>query len=119
MGLVAPRRSGAQQICLADDGQGRAVQYENAGIEEHEDGGEEGEEGSGSGVVGVGVGGAARCARHHSATAPRELPVDKVASMLRGTGAGGALEAQRCLAGGGPGRAVKYDSGILIQLKFI
>jgi hypothetical protein len=42
----------------------------------------------GSDVVGVGVVGAARCARHHLATAPRALLFVKMASMPGETGAG-------------------------------
>ena len=63
---VVPRRRSCQ-----DD----AGDVEEDGDEECD---EEEEEGSGSDVAGVGIGGAARCARHHPATAPRALVVDKV-----------------------------------------
>ena len=46
------------------------VRDDSGDVEEDDDEGDEEGEGSGSVVVGVGVVGAARCARHHSATAP-------------------------------------------------
>ena len=76
------------QRCLADGGQGRAVQDDSGEVEKGGGGDKEEEGGSGSDGAGVGVVGAARCARHHPATVPRELLVDKVASMPEDTGAG-------------------------------
>ena len=68
---MAPRRPGAlqwcalqAQRCLADSGKGQAVQEDTGGVEGGGEKDEEEEEGSALGVVGVGVGGAARCARH-------------------------------------------------------
>ena len=69
---------GALQVqrCLADGGQGRAVQDDTGDVEEDGDKDEEDEGGSGSGATGVGVDGAARYARHHPVTAPRALLVE-------------------------------------------
>ena len=64
--------------CLADGRQGRAVQDDAGDVEKNGDVDKKKEGGSGSCVAGVGVVGAARCARHHPATAPRALVVDKV-----------------------------------------
>ena len=41
----------------------------------------------------------------------KRLCAHKVASVPYGTGAGGALQVQKCLADGGQGRAVQDDSG--------